>query len=143
MLVRKYHSNYYVPHNLALIVAGKLSSGTASLLHVIQEQIEPSLISHGLNRGPYPPGWKRPFVETASALRKPIPATTKNIIEFPEKDECTCFRYSFAVSTQRRNLAMGELIINFLGPPPNEHLTRGVCLLLCIYFVSPLSHHSL
>jgi Zn-dependent M16 (insulinase) family peptidase len=91
LLVREYHSNYYVPHNLALIVAGKLSSGTSSLLHVIQEQIEPNLIGHGLNRGSYPPGWKRPFVETASALRNPIPTTTKHIIEFPEKDECTCF----------------------------------------------------
>ena len=88
--VRKYHSKYYVPHNLALIVAGKLSSGTSSLLRVVQDQIEPSLISHGQNHGPYPPGWKRPFVETASAVRNPIPVTTKHTVEFPEKDECTC-----------------------------------------------------
>ena len=93
--VRKYHSNYYVPHNLALIVSGKLHSGTASLLRVVQEQIEPSLISHGQNHGHSPSGWKRPFVETASAVRVPIPATTKHTVEFPEKDECTCFRCSF------------------------------------------------
>jgi hypothetical protein len=35
-----------------------------------------------------------------------------------------------------KNLAMGELIINFLGPSPNEHLTRQVCLLLYIFFIS-------
>ena len=92
--VRKYHSNYYVPHNLALIVAGKFSSGTSSLLRVVQEQIEPNLISHGLNHGPSPAGWKRPYVETASAVRNPIPATTKHTVEFPEKDECACFRCS-------------------------------------------------
>lgn len=37
--IRKYHSTYYVPHNLSLIVGGKLSSGTSSLLRVIQDQI--------------------------------------------------------------------------------------------------------
>ena len=100
--VRKFHSNYYVPHNLALIVAGKLSSGTPSLLRVVQEQIEPSLISHGQNLGPSPSGWKRPFVETASAIRNPIPATTKYTVEFPEKDECTYFCYSFTVSAQEK-----------------------------------------
>jgi Zn-dependent M16 (insulinase) family peptidase len=98
--VRKYHSNYYVPHNLALIVSGKLHSGTASLLRDVQEQIEPSLISHGQNHGHSPSGWKRPFVETASAVRIPIPATTKHTVEFPEKDECTCFRCSIKISTQ-------------------------------------------
>ena len=35
-----------------------------------------------------------------------------------------------------KNLAMGELIINFLGPSPNEHLTRKVNLLLSIDFIS-------
>jgi Zn-dependent M16 (insulinase) family peptidase len=85
--VRDYHSRYYVPHNLALIVAGKLSSGTSSLLQVIQEQVEPSLIDHKQNHGARPFGWKRPFVETASALRKPIPKTIKDTVEFPEQDE--------------------------------------------------------
>ncbi|KAF8807490.1 hypothetical protein BYT27DRAFT_7189561 [Phlegmacium glaucopus] len=117
--IRKYHSSYYVPHNLALIVAGKLSSGTSSLLRVVQEQVEPSLIRHGQNHGPRPPGWKRPFVETASALRGPIPGTTKNTVEFPEKDE-----------------SMGELIINFLGPPPNEYLTRKAIDVLGTYLTS-------
>jgi Zn-dependent M16 (insulinase) family peptidase len=86
-LVRKYHGSYYVPHNLALIVAGKLTEGTSSLLHVVQEEVESSLIQHKQNKGPRPPGWKRPFVETPSAQRKPISVMTKSIVEFPEKDE--------------------------------------------------------
>lgn len=97
--VRNYHADYYLPHNLALIVAGKFSSGTSSLLRVVQEQIEPNLISHGQNHGPSPSGWKRPFVETASAIRAPILATTKHTVNFPDKDECVCFRCSFTVST--------------------------------------------
>lgn len=76
-----------MPHNLTLIVTGKLSSGTSTLLSVIQEQIEPSLIAHGQNRGPRPPGWKRPFVETSSAVRPPIKETIEETVEFPEKDE--------------------------------------------------------
>ena len=87
IIVRKYHATYYVPHNLSLIVGGKLSSGTSSLLDVIQREVEPTLISHGQNKGPRPPGWKRPFVETASAKRLPIAETTRSTVEFPEKDE--------------------------------------------------------
>lgn len=85
--VRQYHATYYVPHNLSLIVTGKLSSGTLSLLDVLQKQVEPSLISHGQNKGSHPQGWKRPFVETESAQRRSIQASLKETVEFPEKDE--------------------------------------------------------
>jgi Zn-dependent M16 (insulinase) family peptidase len=96
-LVREYHASYYVPHNLALIVAGKLTEGTSSLLRVVQEQVEPRLIQHKQNKGSHPAGWKRPFVETPSAERKPIPATTKSLVEFPEKDESTAFLHDFVI----------------------------------------------
>ena len=79
-IVRDYHHTYYVPHNLTLIVTGKLASGTASLLDVVQKQVEPSIVEHGQNKGPRPEGWKRPFVETASAQRKPIPETIKETL---------------------------------------------------------------
>lgn len=86
-LVRNYHASYYVPHNLCLIVAGKLSSGTSSLLSVIQDKIEPNLIAHGQNQGPRPTGWRRPFVETPSANRPPLPKSLTRTVEFPEQDE--------------------------------------------------------
>ena len=85
--VRKYHSTYYVPHNLALIVGGKFLNGTESLLHVVQNQIEPTLIEHGQNKGSRPEGWKRPFLETPSAQRPPIEKNVSEVVEFPEKDE--------------------------------------------------------
>lgn len=90
-------------------MTGKLSSGTSSLLKVIQEQIEPNIIAHGQNHGPRPQGWKRPFLETASAKREHIPKTIKETVEFPEKDE-----------------SMGELIITFMGPPLRNFLELKV-----------------
>ncbi|KAJ7038105.1 Metalloenzyme, LuxS/M16 peptidase-like protein [Mycena alexandri] len=109
--IRQYHGTYYVPHNLSLIVTGKLSSGTSTLLSVVQEQVEPTLIAHGQNLGPRPPGWKRPFVETPSALRPPIEVTIKD----------TC---------------VGELIISSLGPAPNQFLERKALDLLGTYLTS-------
>ncbi|KAI0094759.1 Metalloenzyme, LuxS/M16 peptidase-like protein [Irpex rosettiformis] len=111
--IRKYHASYYVPHNLTLIVAGKLASGTQTLLDVIQEQIEPSLIAHGQNKGPQPKGWKRPFLKTPSAERKPFTKTIVDVIEFPEKDE-----------------SVGELQLSWLGPPMGSFLEgRAIDLL--------------
>lgn len=117
--IRKYHSTYYVPHNLSLIVTGKLSSGTSTLLSVVQAQVEPNLVAHGQNMGPRPPGWKRPFVETASAIRPPIEKTIKETVEFPEKDE-----------------SVGELIISSLGPAPNQFLERKALDIIGSYLTS-------
>jgi Zn-dependent M16 (insulinase) family peptidase len=110
--VREYHGTYYVPHNLSLIVTGKLSSGTKSLLAVVQDKVEPNIISHGQDQGPRPKGWKRPFVETVSANRPPIKQITKEVVEFPEKDE-----------------SQGELLITYTGPSPTDFIERKVCSL--------------
>jgi Zn-dependent M16 (insulinase) family peptidase len=117
--VRKYHSTYYVPHNFVLVVAGKLSDGTEQLLSVVQNEVEPSLIAHGQNQGARPPGWKRPFVETSSANRKPIEKTIKETVEFPEQDESS-----------------GELIISFMGPPTSALLDSQALDHLGNYFTS-------
>ncbi|KAI0778573.1 Metalloenzyme, LuxS/M16 peptidase-like protein [Trametes elegans] len=117
--IRDYHRTYYVPHNLSLIVTGKLASGTKSLLDVVQNEVEPRIVEHGQNKGPKPEGWKRPFVETASAQRKPIAQTIKETVEFPEKDE-----------------SVGELQIGFLGPPPTAFLERKALDILGTYLTS-------
>ncbi|KAG6829386.1 hypothetical protein H0H92_004654 [Tricholoma furcatifolium] len=117
--VREYHRTYYVPHNLSLIVAGKLSSGTLSLLDVVQKQIETSIVAHGQDKGPRPPGWKRPFVETPSVVRAPILETVTKTVEFPEKDE-----------------SMGELLFSFLGPAPDAFLERKAVEILGTYMTS-------
>ncbi|KIJ68351.1 hypothetical protein HYDPIDRAFT_106537 [Hydnomerulius pinastri MD-312] len=117
--IQQYHATYYVPHNLSLIVTGKLSSGTKSLLSVVQEKVEPSIIAHGQNQGPRPEGWKRPFVETASAKREPIKNTVKETVEFPEKDE-----------------SQGELLITYSGPSPTAFLERKALDILSTYLTS-------
>jgi hypothetical protein len=48
-------------------------------------------------------------VETASVTRAPISKTIKETVEFPEKDE-----------------SMGELLMTFMGPSPNQHLELQV-----------------
>lgn len=101
--IRDYHKTYYVPHNLSLIVSGKFSRGTETLLSLVQNEVEPNIIAHGQNKGPKPPGWKRPFLETPSAQRKPIPELIEHTVEFPEKDEST-----------------GELLIYYMGPRSDD-----------------------
>lgn len=56
--VREYHRSYYTPHNLCLVVVGRLPSQT--LLDVLQNDVEPTILKHG-QTGP-PSGWKRPCV---------------------------------------------------------------------------------
>ncbi|EPQ60716.1 hypothetical protein GLOTRDRAFT_30984 [Gloeophyllum trabeum ATCC 11539] len=117
--IRKYHGTYYVPHNLSLIICGKLSSGTNSLLKLLQEQVEPRIVEHGQNKGVKPPGWKRPFVETASAIRPGIKANVVEHVEFPEKDE-----------------SVGEVMISYVGPPPNAFIERKALDILSTYLTS-------
>jgi hypothetical protein len=100
---------------MLIIAAGKFSSGTSALLATVQEKVEPSLIAHGQNLGPKPPGWKRPFVETPSANRIVPPKTVHETVEFPERDE-----------------TIGELMITFMGPPLTQYLERNVVEFSCL-----------
>lgn len=90
-------------------MAGKLASGTSSLLDVVQNQVEPSIIKHGQNHGHRPAGWKRPFLETPSANRPLLSKTIKEDVPFPEQDE-----------------SVGEIQISFLGPNSNSFVERKV-----------------
>ena len=112
--VREYHGSYYVPQNLTLIVAGKLASGTNTLLDVVQNRVEPSVIAHGQNHGPHPKGWRRPFLETPSANRPPFTETIKDTVEFPEQDE-----------------SVGEVQVSWQGPAPTDFLENKVCTKSC------------
>ncbi|KAF8307697.1 hypothetical protein DL93DRAFT_2064630 [Clavulina sp. PMI_390] len=122
--IRQYHSSYYVPHNLCLIVAGKLS--TQALLETVQSQVEPRIIAHKQANGPVPPGWKRPFLETPSATPFKISEPREDTVEFPEKDE-----------------SLGELMLSFVGPSYADYLDRKAIDILGIYLtdtsVAPLT----
>jgi Zn-dependent M16 (insulinase) family peptidase len=105
--IRDYHQSYYVPQNLCLIVAGRLS--TESLLEVLQKQVEPTIVKHGQGHGPRPKNWKRPFVETPSVKPPVLNGKKTEDVEFPEKDE-----------------SMGELSLFYVGPSPEDHLLMKV-----------------
>ncbi|PLW42340.1 hypothetical protein PCANC_10506 [Puccinia coronata f. sp. avenae] len=120
--IREYHQYYYRPHNLQLIVTGKLAP--RELLEVLNSEVEPSLIAHGQDR--VPAGWKRPFLETPSRGGARIDASSSVEVLFPEKDE-----------------ACGEVQISWVGPDTNDFLLQTALDVLGTYLtdsaVSPLA----
>lgn len=105
--IKKYHSRYYVPHNLCLVVTGRIS--TQALLKKIQETIESRARLHNQDAGPKPDGWKRPFVETESAVVPKINSDSSIFVEFPAKEE-----------------KFGEITMVMIGPSPEEELILTV-----------------
>lgn len=117
--IRDYHAQYYVPHNLSLVVAGSIAGGTSSLLSVLNNEIEPTLIAHKQSQGPNPPGWNRPFLATPTAHNPPLEKSTKTSVDFPEKDE-----------------SLGEIIIAFKGPAYTDFLERKALDMLGTYLTN-------
>jgi Zn-dependent M16 (insulinase) family peptidase len=105
--IQAYHSKYYAPHNLCLIITGRMS--TSSLLQQVQKTIESRAILHGQDKGPKPEGWKRPFVETDSAIVPRLDKKTEIQVQFPAKEE----KY-------------GEVRIVMVGPKPDDEVTQFV-----------------
>ncbi|CAE7156277.1 unnamed protein product [Rhizoctonia solani] len=116
--IREYHKSYYVPHNICLLVSGKMK--TSELLHVLQTKVEPRIVEHGQTK---PSTWKRPFIETPSAQKPDLKDVTKVTIDFPEQDEST-----------------GQVMISFQGPGPRQFAELKAMDLLGLYLTdSPVS----
>lgn len=79
------------------------------MLSLIQQQIEPTLVENGYDKGHRPPGWKRPFAESPSATRKPY--TKQSVtVSFPDtKEEKT-----------------GKIWMSFVGPQIGDYLSKNV-----------------
>lgn len=103
-LVRDYHQKYYVPYNLCLIICGSVSQ--QSLLKVLQDQVEASIVKHAASK---PRDWKRPFIETQTAYRIRLSETKSEQVEFPEDDETA-----------------GEVHLSMPGSAPSDYLTGTV-----------------
>jgi Zn-dependent M16 (insulinase) family peptidase len=106
-VVKEYHKTYYTPYNLELIIAGRIE--TIDILETLQSKVETSILKHGELPGILPPGWKRPFLETATAQRTPLKTNIEESVEFPEQDE-----------------SHGELVMALSGPSPTDFLTLDV-----------------
>ncbi|KAF9918748.1 hypothetical protein BX616_006122 [Lobosporangium transversale] len=94
--IRQYHRDYYRPDNLCLIISGRVDhQKLLDALGPVEERI--------LSKGPLPP-MKRPWVDSPQAPL--LNETTKTTVTFPSEDE-----------------DMGEVAINWFGPPITDFLT--------------------
>ncbi|GAA94382.1 uncharacterized protein L969DRAFT_105184 [Mixia osmundae IAM 14324] len=119
--IRDYHHSYYVPHNLVLIITGKVAP--TELLQTLQDTIEPSIEKHGQAQGVRPPGFKRPWLETTSKGGAVLDSTRSEEISFPEQDESS-----------------GEVLLSWLGPPRDDFLSEKALDILSTYLSdSPVS----
>lgn len=141
--IRDYHQQYYAPHNAALVVCGPLAR--ADLLNSLAP-VEERLVSKRNAQPDGPRGWKRPFVETDSAVAptidgskteqpgldpadppakgsQPDPKRRRAFVDFPEKDE-----------------SVGEIQISWVGPKFQDWLTCEAVNILSTYLTdSPVS----
>ncbi|KAK9896120.1 zinc metalloprotease [Cystobasidium minutum MCA 4210] len=121
--IRKYHSSYYLPHNLCLFVTGKLDLG--KLLRVLTDQVEPTIERKQQVNGRQTEGWKRPWVETPSIVPSKLEADKVVTSDFPEQDE-----------------SIGEVTVNWIGPAYRDFLIKKALGVLNAYLsdssISPL-----
>ncbi|KAF9431276.1 hypothetical protein BGZ94_003591 [Podila epigama] len=93
--IRQYHRDYYRPDNLCLIISGRVDhSKLLEALGPVEERI--------LSKGPLPP-MKRPWVDSPQAPL--MTKSTNTVLTFPSEDE-----------------SMGEVAINWFGPPVTDFL---------------------
>ncbi|KAM0746680.1 hypothetical protein T439DRAFT_106938 [Meredithblackwellia eburnea MCA 4105] len=123
--IREYHDSMYVPQDMTLMIIGNATTPEA-LLDVLNHEVEPSLIAAGFNKGPRPPGWRRPFVESKTASNPPvIPHDMTKEVPYPSKDEST-----------------GSISLNWVGPSWHDFLEGSAITCLNSYLtdsdVSPM-----
>ncbi|SPO29441.1 related to metalloprotease 1 [Ustilago trichophora] len=141
--IRDYHQQYYAPHNAALVVCGPLArSDMLDSLAPVEER----LVTKRNAQPDGPRGWKRPFVETDSAIpptidgskteqpgldpadppaqgSQPDPKRRRAFIDFPEKDE-----------------SVGEIQVSWVGPKFLDWMTCEAVNILSTYLTdSPVS----
>jgi len=80
-----------------------------ALLNELQNTVERRARIHGQNVGVKPEGWRRPFVETKSAVVPNLDSDTSIVVEFPAKEE-----------------RFGGIKVVMIGPPPSDGVTSVV-----------------
>ncbi|TKY89650.1 hypothetical protein EX895_001435 [Sporisorium graminicola] len=141
--IRDYHQQYYAPHNAALVVCGPLAR--ADLLDSLAP-VEERLVTKRNAQPEGPRGWKRPFLETDSAVpptidgskieqpgldpadppaegSQPDSKRRRAFIDFPEKDE-----------------SVGEIQVSWVGPKFQDWMMCEAVNILSTYLTdSPVS----
>ncbi|WFD34838.1 hypothetical protein MCUN1_001682 [Malassezia cuniculi] len=142
--IRKYHKEYYAPHNVAVVVCGMLERETLLDSLMVTEQ---RLIDKGHVFGAQgPPGWRRPFLETGSAVPPVIDGSRADIEGVDNADPPTSdpLRRRVFVEFPEADESVGEVQLSWVGPPPEALLDLQAIELLGIYLcdsaVSPVQH---
>ncbi|CCG82102.1 putative Zinc metalloprotease [Taphrina deformans PYCC 5710] len=100
--IQNYHAHYYVPHNLVLVITGRLEQ--QDLMSTL-EDVDKNIQAHGtLDKS----AWKRPWLESNPQVK--LKESRTEVLDFPEEDE-----------------SMGEVSISWPGPSCTDHL--DVCAL--------------
>lgn len=142
--IRAYHKEYYAPHNTAVVICGALER--EALLDAVMVT-EERLVEKGHVSGPQgPPGWRRPFLDTGSAVPPVIDGTR---IEIPGVDNADPpaadpLRRRVFVEFPEADESVGEVQLSWVGPPPDALLDLQsidiVGTYLCDSAVSPVQH---
>jgi Zn-dependent M16 (insulinase) family peptidase len=106
--IREFHKEMYQPKNLCLVLTGEVNHG--ELLQILNDFEDTILEDVPSLDAPF----KRPWTDS-----KPTPPIAKTILEtvqFPEEDE-----------------SMGEVLVGYLGPSCNDHLSLAALGILLIY----------
>ena len=106
--IREFHKAMYQPKNLCLVLTGEVNH--KELLQILNN-FEATIVDDVPSMdAPF----KRPWTE--SKPTKPIARTILETVEFPEEDE-----------------SMGEVLVGYLGPPCNDHISVAALGILLIY----------
>jgi Zn-dependent M16 (insulinase) family peptidase len=105
--IKEYHKSYYVPHNVCLVVTGRLS--TQALLEEVTKTVEAQAVLHQQDHGVKPDDWKRPFMDTKSAVIPTIDMDRSITAEFPSKET-----------------KFGSVRMVMIGPHPDEDVDSMV-----------------
>ena len=106
--IREFHKEMYQPKNLCLVLTGEVDHD--ELLQILNDFEDTIIEDVPSIDAPF----KRPWTES-----KPTPPIAKTILEtvqFPEEDE-----------------SMGEVLVGYLGPSCNDHLSVAALGILLIY----------
>lgn len=115
MTVRDYHAKYYQPYNLNLHIDGAVDVN--ELFDVLINKVEPMILEQKKGQKEIiPSDWKRPFVETSTAEPLKLSESKTQVAEFMETDE-----------------SMGEVMSVWLGPQPNDYVTKTALSVLGSY----------
>ncbi|KAJ9101136.1 hypothetical protein QFC21_003354 [Naganishia friedmannii] len=124
--IRQFHSDAYKPWNVCLHVDGSIPID--HLMRILNDTVDPMILANTQIKENkiFPASWKRPFLETPSAVGPVIEKDVRKVVDFMDKDE-----------------TVGEVVIAWKGIKSGDHLNEMALDVLTTYLtdseVAPLN----